>query len=510
MDPLGVLSHEGKLPQSMKAAYHEMEALTRWAASHAPELQTICVHSRAYHEAGANAVQELACSLATGVEYLKAMNERGLEVNLVAPRLRFAITVGERFFLEIAKLRALRMLWSRAVSEIGGNEEAQRLSLHVRTSLWDKTASDPYNNLLRATVEAFSGVLAGCDSLQVGAFDEVVRPPDDFSRRVARNIQLVLQKECNLESVIDPAGGSWYVECLTSELANKAWSLFQEIWQAGGMEAALRAGFPQKQIGGTAAEKIKAVNLRRDAIVGVNQYANPSEKPLEAPVIDASSFHKRRVQQITSHRTSMEEDRNELVLERLAQVVEAKGTELFPACVQAVTAGATLGEITRAIRINDSPSAPITPVCITRAAQQVEALRNGRVTEPTKVFLCNMGSLKEHKARADFARGFFAVGGSEATSPPGSKTPEDAAEAFAKSGSRVAVICSTDENYPTLVPPLVKALRAKRSDAIIVLAGYPQDQVEAHKAAGVDEFIHIRADAVQLLSKINGLVGVQK
>jgi methylmalonyl-CoA mutase len=216
------------------------------------------------------------------------------------------------------------------------------------------------------------------------------------------------------------------------------------------------------------------------------------------------------VQQITSHRTSMEEDRNELVLERLAQVVEAKGTELFPACVQAVTAGATLGEITRAIRINDTPNAPITPVCITRVAKQIEALRNGKDAEGPKVFLCNMGALKEHKARADFARGFFAVGGYEATSPPGFKTPEDAAEAFAKSGAGVAVICSTDENYPTLVPALVKALRAKRADAVIVLAGYPQDQVEAHKASGVDEFIHIRADAVQLLNKINGLLGAQK
>ncbi|HTL16119.1 MAG TPA: acyl-CoA mutase large subunit family protein, partial [Patescibacteria group bacterium] len=206
MDPLGVLAHQGKLPQSIDGAYREMVALTRWAADHAPQLQSICVHSRAWHESGANAVQELAFSLATGVEYLRASNLRELDVDLVAPRMRFAITVGSNFFMEIAKLRALRMLWSRAISAIGGNETSKRLTLHVRTSQWNKTVYDPYNNLLRSTVEAFAGVLGSCDSMQVGTFDEVVRRPDDFSQRLARNTQLVLQRECHLNQVIDPAG----------------------------------------------------------------------------------------------------------------------------------------------------------------------------------------------------------------------------------------------------------------------------------------------------------------
>src|ERR1700722_4874528 len=241
MDPLGVLSHEGSLPQSTEAAYREMAALTRWAADHAHRVQTICVHSRAWHEAGGNAVQELAFTLATGIEYLREMQWRGLEVNTVAPRIRFAVTVGQNLFLEIAKLRALRMLWLRAVAVLGGNEDAQKLSLHVRTSQWNKSILDPYNNILRATVEALAGALGGCDSMQVGAFDEVVRPPDDFSRRIARNTQLILQKECNLTRVIDPAGGSWFAEVMTTELADRAWPLFQEVEKIGGMEAALRA-----------------------------------------------------------------------------------------------------------------------------------------------------------------------------------------------------------------------------------------------------------------------------
>jgi len=372
MDPLGVLSHEGSLPQSLEGAYREMAALTSWAASRAPRLQTICVHSRSWHEAGGHAVQELAFTLATAIEYLREMNKHDLDVDCVAPRIRFAVTVGTNFFLEIAKLRALRMLWARAVAALEGNEESKKLALHVRTSLWNKTVRDPHNNMLRATVEAFAGVLGGCDSMQVGAFDEVIRPPDAFSRRIARNTQLILQKECHLTHVMDPAGGSWFVETVTAELAGRAWALFQEVEKLGGMAAALRAEFPQKAVAATAAAKIKAVNDRRSIIVGVNQYVQPNETPLEVPSVDAKLFHKRRAQQIASYRTSLEDAANELVLKRLSNIVNIRGEGLFAECVEAVAAGATLGEIVRAMRIQDHPCAPITPVCLTRAASSIE------------------------------------------------------------------------------------------------------------------------------------------
>ena len=510
MDPLGVLAHEGRLPQSLPGAYREMAALTRWAATHAPQLQTVCVHSRPWHESGGSAVQELAFTLATGVEYLRQLNQLGLEVDAAAPRVRFAVTIGVNFFMEIAKLRALRMLWSRAVAAAGGNAAAQKVTLHVRTAQWNQTVVDPYNNLLRDAVEAFAGVLGGCDSMQVAAFDEVIRPPDDFSLRIARNTQLVLQKECGLDHVVDPAGGSWYVESLTGELATRAWALFQEIEKLGGMEAALRTGFPQQAVAATAAEKIKAVARRRDSIVGVNQYSNPKEKPLAVPAVDAKAFYKRRVQQILSHRTSLEDAENQIVLDRLAEVIGPNAADGFETCVAAAAAGATLGEITRAIRILDSPSAPITPVCLTRAAAQFEGLRSAmnRQPQPALVFLCNMGALKEHKARADFARGFFSVGGYEVVSPTGFKTPEDAVTAFLESKARVAVICSTDANYPALVPALTAEIRTHRPEALIVLAGYPPEQIEAHKQAGVDEFIHLRADAFEVLAKIHQQLGI--
>jgi methylmalonyl-CoA mutase len=514
MDPLGVLAHEGRLPQSLPGAYEEMAALANWSAVHAPRLQTICVHSRSWHEAGGSAVQELAFTLATGVEYLRQMNQRGLAPGVAAPRMRFAVTVGVNFFMEIAKVRALRWLWSRAVAAAGGEAEAQRLSLHLRGARWNKTACDPYNNLLRSTIESLAGAIGGCDSMQVGAFDEVVRPPDDFSRRIARNTQIVLQRECRLDRVLDPAGGGWYVETLTADLAARAWALFQEVEKLGGMEAAMRAEFPQRAVAATAAERLKAVHQRRDSIVGVNQYANLKEQPLERGADADKSFHHSRVSQISSHRTSLEDRENEQVMQKLARLMDCKGRELFEACADVAAAGATIGEIARAVRIKDSPCGPLSPVCLTRAAAKWEQLRaavdrHSAGGKRPSVFLCNMGAPRDYRARAEFSRGFFAVGGFEVISPAGFPTPEAAAEAFAASEARLAVICSTDEKYPAVVPPLVEAIRKRRRDAIIVLAGLPQGQVDALKAAGVNEFIHIRADALELLTSFQKQLGVE-
>jgi methylmalonyl-CoA mutase len=321
----------------------------------------------------------------------------------------------------------------------------------------------------------------------------------------------VLQKECDLNHVIDPVGGSWFVESATAEIAASAWALFQDTEKLGGMEAALRAGVPQKAVSETAFKKTKAATSRRDSIVGVTQYANPKEQPLDVPATDAKTFYKRRTQQIASHRTSLEDSDSRVVLGWLAKIIELNGHDLFEVCVEAASAGATLGEITRALRINDSPCEPITPVCLTRVATPIEELRtamNRRANGTAKVFLCNMGSLKEHKARADFSRGFFSVGGYDVISPSGFKTPEDAVVALLKSQADIAVICSTDENYPALVPALMEEIRALKPNTIIVLAGFPPEQIEAHKKSGVAEFIHIRADVVEVLARIHAQLGI--
>ncbi len=216
--------------------------------------------------------------------------------------------------------------------------------------------------------------------------------------------------------MIDPAGGSCFVEVITGKLAGRAWALFQEVEKIGGMAAALQAGVPQKAVAATAKEKITAVGRRRDSIVGVNQYANTKEKTLDVPVTDTAAFQKQRAAQVASHRTSLGDSENEAVLGKLAELLHLKDAALFAACIEAVGVGATLGEVTRAIRGGDTAVTTITPVCLSRAAVQFESLRGASDRYLAKhkvrpaVFLCNMGSLREHKARADFSRGFFAAG----------------------------------------------------------------------------------------------------
>ncbi len=233
MDPLGALASQGRLLQPLDSAYDEMAELTSWAVTHAPRLQTVNVLGYPYRDAGGSAVQELAFALATAVEYMRELQNRGPAIDDIAPRIRFSFSVGGKLFMEIARLRAARLLWARIVAAFGGGEEAQKMTLHVRTSRWNKTLYDPYVNMLRTTTEAFAGVVGGCDSMHVSPFDEVVGAPDEFSRRIARNTHTVLREECDIARTIDPAGGSWYVETLTDAVARKSWNLFQAAEVAG-------------------------------------------------------------------------------------------------------------------------------------------------------------------------------------------------------------------------------------------------------------------------------------
>lgn len=501
MDPLGVISHEGGLPQSLEGAFREMSVLTRWAQQHAPQLQTICVHTRAWHESGGNAVQELAFGLATGVEYLRAMMDLQLPINTVAPRLRFAMTVGNQFFMEISKLRAVRLLWSQAVSTLGGNDAAQRLHVHARTSHRNKTVFDPHVNLLRGTVEAFAAVVGGVDSLQVGAFDETFRTPDDFSRRLARNTQLVLEKECHLTRFIDPAGGSFYVEKLTHQLAQAAWDLFQKVELLGGMAQALENGFVQDEIEKVQKERRQAVATRKSIIVGTTKYVNPQEKiPFEIKK-DNEAFQRKRRQQIISYRTQSDDAANQAVLQQLGHIVESQDQAVFDVCVTAIENGATLGEVTRSIRISDTPMKPIRSVKLERSAQPFERLREQQV-QPLRVFLANMGPTAQYRARADFSRDFFEVAGFNIIYPKGFDVPEKAIAAAVEEKPHIVVICSTDETYPQLVPSLVENFKKRIPGVRVVLAGYPTDHVEEFKRFGIDEFIHLKANALEILERL--------
>lgn len=515
MDPLGVLAHEGTLPQSLDEAWREMAALTGWAAEAAPKLQTICVHSRSFHEAGGNAVQELAYALAMGVQYLREMESRGLSVDVVAPRMRFAFCVGQNFFTEIAKFRAARLLWSRIVEAMGGNMCAQSMAIHARTALWNKSRLDPYTNLLRTTTESFSAVLGGVQSLQVTPFDEVFGLPDEFSRRIARNQQILLATEAQLRHVVDPAGGSWAVESITDQIAQKAWELFQKVEAEGGMFEALRKGFVQKDIESVSKAREQALAVRKDVLVGVNQYANVGEKKPEARKPDYAAIYKSRIVTVSDFRTAYDDVKHAKVMSKLGEMLEATDATVLQAAIEAVEAGATLGEITRVIRRGDAERPSIEPLKLHRLSEAFEGLREASDRHLLKsgwrprVFLATMGPLAQFKGRGDFSRGFFEVGGFEVVYPPnGFATVAEAVQAAVDSGAKVVTLCSTDDTYPELVPQIVPALKAAIPGVQVVLAGYPTDQIEAHKASGVDEFIHVRANVLTVLGGLQKKIGV--
>jgi methylmalonyl-CoA mutase len=502
-DPLGVLARRGTLPLSLERAYDEMAHLTEWATTHAPNLQTIAVHGHPYHNGGGNAVQELAFTLATAVDYIRAMQQRGLNIDSIAPRLGFAFSLGSNVFMEIAKLRAARLIWSQAVVAFGGNEESQKMSIHARTGALNKTLQDPYVNMLRTTVESFAGAIGGCDSMHVAPFDDVFRQPDEFSRRIARNTQIILQEECNLTRLIDPAGGSWYIETLTDTLARDAWALFQEVEQQGGMFKALQAGMPQEKVAEVAKARAQALETRKDVLVGTNMYANLYEKPLEDRAPDPATVKQERAAQVK---------RSGAGSDKLSTLSGATGTARVEAAIEAALAGATLNELVSTLRSGDSGQPSITPVRSHRVAEMFEILRanatayQNQTGKRPQVFLATMGPLVQHKGRADFTTGFLEVGGFEMIRPSGFDTPEQAAKAAIDSGARIVVICSTDDTYPDIVPSLTKQIKEATPEITVILAGYPADHVESFKAAGVDDFLHLRANCyrmnVQLQQKI--------
>lgn len=373
------------------------------------------------HEQGGSAVQEVAFAWTEGLRILREAVERDVSVDQVASVIRFTFAAGGEFFVTLAKLRAARYGWARIVTACGGSEDVVRMVIHARTSRWQQSSLDPHTNMLRSTVSAYAAVLGGCDSLSVSPFDEVFREPDEFSRRIALNTQLILREECRADVVTDPAGGSWFVENLTREIAEAAWAEFQKSEKAA--------------VDASAKSQRDSLSKRRRIMVGVNQYANPSEKPLAASKDTGS--------------------------ERLAGAFEAL-----------------------------------------RANALAYAVKHGAAP---KIFLLTMGPIRQHKARADFVRGFLEPGGFDVVYPSGFESADVAAKAAKESGALAAVLCSTDETYPELVPAVLGAV----SGAIpVILAGYPPEQIEAFKSEGIADFIHLKADCGAFLAAWQKKLGV--
>jgi methylmalonyl-CoA mutase len=514
MDPLGLMVRVGELPRSVAGAYDVMTNMIRWAKTHAPNFHMVTIHGQPYSDGGASAVQELAFVLATAVEYLRELQARDLAIDDVAPRIRFSFTIGSNYFMEVAKLRAARVVWAKVVKAFGGNEVSQKIAIHARSSGWNKTIYDPYVNMLRATTEAFAGAVGGADSLHVSHFDEAIRQPDEFSRRIARNTQLILQAEAHLTRVTDPAGGSWYVENLTDAVGRGAWQLFQQVETIGGMYTALQQGFPQAQVAQTTEQRITNIGRRKDIFVGTNRYANLQEEPLPPREPDYESLQQRRVKYIGAYRTQFDTTDDIAVMDKLHQVLEARESNVLEAAIEAALTGATIGEVARTLRTGDEKHATIEPIPAYRGAQLFEKLRQAsavyqaKTGHPPQVFLANYGPIPRHKPRADFSTDFFQIGGFEVLGNDGFPTAAEAAQAALASNAPIVVICALDGDYPEIVPTITQPIKTASPETMVILAGYPPDQIEAHKEAGVDEFIHLRANAFEILANLQQRLGI--
>lgn len=485
-DPLGALAQHGRLPGALEHGFESLAEVVRlaedWSGTTA-----LRVSSGPYHNAGANAAQELAYTLATGLDYLRQLDARGLPPNRVAQQFVFSYSIGTESFLATAQLRAARGLWARILEECGVEESRRGMRMHVQMGSRALTKRDPWVNLLRNTACVFAAIIAGADSVTSVPFDAALGAPSALARRIARNTPNILKEEAHLARVVDPAAGSFLVEKLTTDLAEKAWAHLQEIERRGGMARALISGWIGTQVNAGLNARLANVATRRDVILGVTEFVNFSE---ESPPRNPEDEPGAGPERAPSDAPSPQVDDSAETLEQLSQAHWlAWQTSAPPAHIPK----------------------PLTPSAL---AQDFERLRDAadqhsavNGTRP-RVNLVNIGVFAEYNARSAYARSFFEVGGFQVLSHDGSEDADELAQVYADSGGGVAILCSTDARYEQMGRSVVDALR-ERGAKHLILAGNPGRLEEQYRAMGIDGFIFVRCDALTTLRKILQLEGVQ-
>jgi methylmalonyl-CoA mutase len=496
-DPISRLFIDGRIPMSFESCLSLAAEAIRHADVSAPQTTLVTAGGECFHNAGATAVQEIAFALAAGVEYMHALTSHDIDPVSAAKRIRFNFAAGTNFFMEIAKLRAARALWSKILLHFDQEAaSAAPMRMHVRNSWRQQTKYDPWVNMLRGTVESMAAALGGADSMYTAPFDEAVTDSNEFSRRVARNLQIILQEEAHIGQTVDPAAGSYYIEQLTASIAQNAWTLFQSVEKEGGILQAARNGSIQQQVLDAAERKKRDLATRKSILIGTNQYPNPAEQAI------VPNF-------------SVQEMAKQVKSRVLGKVSSAGDTELppgasrFKSILNAVRAGASLAHIHDLLSENqDLPT--VTPIPQIRAAHAFERLRDAVQSSPVKpvVFLATLGPVFWRRARATFASGFFGTAGLAVTDNSGFSSPEEAAGAALHAGADIVVLCSDDESYTSLVPVVVRLLKSSERRVQLVVAGYPKDNIDALSEAGVDQFIHVKADVEATLASMLTTFGI--
>jgi methylmalonyl-CoA mutase len=457
--------------------------IIEYTAKEMPKFNSISISGYHMQEAGATLVQDLAFTLADGREYVRAALKKGLDVDAFAGRLSFFFAIGMNFFMEAAKLRAARLLWTRIMEEFNPKKPSSlMLRTHCQTSGVSLQEQDPYNNVIRTAYEAMSAALGGTQSLHTNALDEAIALPTEFSARIARNTQLILQHETGVTRVVDPLAGSYYVESLTAELAEKAWALIEEVEGMGGMTKAVIEGLPKRLIEEAATRKQAAIDRGDEVIVGVNKYRLENEDELDILDIDNAAVREAQIARIEKTRRQRDPKRWEEAIAALREVARSGKGNILEAAVEAARARATLGEISDALReaFGDHSAVPKVVRHVYGPAYEgepeyenlVERLEefSKNLGETPKLLVAKLGQ-DGHDRGAKIIASAFGDIGFDVIAGPLFQTPEEAAALAVKSQVHVVGMSSLAAGHKTLAPQLVEALKAKGAENIIVVVG---------------------------------------
>jgi methylmalonyl-CoA mutase len=457
--------------------------IIEYTAKEMPKFNSISLSGYHLQEAGSTLVQELAFTLADGREYVRAALKKGLNVDDFAGRLSFFFAIGMNFFMEAAKLRAARLLWSRIMTEFEPKKASSlMLRTHCQTSGVSLQEQDPYNNIVRTAFEAMSAALGGTQSLHTNSFDEAIALPTEFSARIARNTQLILQHETGVTKVVDPLAGSYYVEALTNDLAEKAWALIEEVEAMGGMTKAVATGLPKRLIEEAATRKQAAIDRGDEVIVGVNKYRLEQEDEIDILEIDNSAVRQAQVERIERTRRQRDPKRVEAAIVALEQVARTGEGNILAAAVDASRARATVGEISDAMRraFGDHAAVPeVVENVYGKAYDDEPEFRTlvsrleqfaGSLGEKPRIMVAKLGQDGHDRGAKVIASAFGDIG-FEVIAGPLFQTPDEAADTAIASRVHVVGMSSLAAGHKTLAPQLVGALKAKGADNIIVVVG---------------------------------------
>ena len=471
-DPISYLLLNGDFWKSEKSDLGQVATMIKLGKENLPAMKMVNVNGHYFNSAGATIAEELGFSLASGNEYLAQATAAGLSVDDAAQRMMFSFGIGSNYFMEIARLRAARMLWAKIVEQYKpASDVSMQMYIHSTTSAWNKTLFDPYVNLLRSTTEAMSAVIGGTQSLSILPFDTFYKDPDEFSTRLARNQQIILKEEVYLDKVVDPSAGSYYIENLTQLIAEAAWKVFLQVEEKGGMVEAVKAGFVQEIIEKSAAQRLEDIANRRLIQLGTNQYPNLNEEMLG---------------QI--HFAEEDEELEEEIYADEDMEIDDEDEDEAPSTYK------------KLVLFGGSD-----------AFDQLRLATEQFVEEGNKkpaVFLFNIGNLAMRKARAMFTTNFFGCAGYEILDNSGFQTVDEGVEAAKASNAEIVVICSSDDEYATLGAEIATKLKAANKEIILVVAGYPKEILDTLKQAGVEEFIHVRSNLLQTLESFQEKLGI--